>query len=167
MVFFKFSLSTQHKLFLSLFVFFTGRNLSGDDVMTCAPTDSLQSSSTSGILLSEGQQLYVTVTCSNWLNFKSNFDVISSLKPSQPPSTQTAFVDVIANQYTYYKPRDSAQFGSSPLTFTYGGFGSSDVISQYQYRLLIDGSSTDWISVGQQVNAHYLFISVISQVMAC
>ena len=119
--------------------------------MSYTPTTSMESSTVTDLSLSEGQQLYVTVTCSNWLNFKSSSDVTSTLIPSQPPSTQTAFVDVIANQYTYYKPLDGAQLDSSPLTFTYGGFGSSDVISQYQYRLVSDGSSTDWISVGQMV----------------
>ena len=130
---------------------FVGTNPSLDDIMSYTSTDTIHASTANSIHLADGQQLYVTITCSNWLNMKADASVSSVLLPTNPPSSETAFVDVIPNQYTYYKPIDRAQMDDSLVTFTYGGFGSHDVIGQYQYRLTAGGSSTDWISVGKLV----------------
>ena len=140
---------------------FSGFSLGGDDILKQRPTDNLMSSTSKQLYLSHNDVIFVTIVCTNELNFESvaNSDPIVIL--ANPPSIEFVFLDTIPHQYTYFLPRDSTQMFSQNIEFTYGGFKESENIDHYRYMLETAESKTEWISVNKQVQYRPFHFSII------
>ena len=128
-----------------------GTSSASENVLTEQVTDTMTSSA-AVVQPDTTDEIYVTVTCVNQLNYRSFVSVEPTRFLGQPPGSADAVVDVIPEQQSVWQPGSNSQIAGPVVAFNYRGFSDVSNVEYYQYMLQYGDSSTEWISVGKQVS---------------